>query len=155
MGCMGSADISDTSQATLLQRARTGDPRVLGETHDRDYPALYRYALFRLGDDAAAQDVASEVFLRLLDALRTGRPPQTSLGGWLFGVAAHLVVDHFRRAPRESAPLSETLVWHASPAIEVEKNLQHAQLRAAIRPLTRVQREMLATVVSAENRCHY
>jgi len=141
---MGSADISDTSQATLLQRARTGDPRVLGEIHDRYYPALYRYALFRLGDDAAAQDVAGEVFLRLLAALRIGRAPRTTLGGWLFGVAAHLVVDHFRRASRESTPLSETLVWHASPAIEVEKNIQHAQLRAAIRQLTLEQQAVLA-----------
>ena len=66
------------------------------------------------------------------------------MSGWLFGVAAHLVADHFRRAPRESAPLSETLVWHASPAIEAEKNLQHQQLRAAIRQLTLEQQAVLA-----------
>ena len=135
---------SDTSQTALLKRVRKRDLRALGEIHDRYYPALYRYALFRLGDDAAAQDVASEVFLRLLDALRAGRPPQTSLGGWLFGVAAHLVVDHFRRAPRESVPLSEAMLSHASPTAEAENNILHRQLRAAIRQLTVEQQAVLA-----------
>lgn len=141
---MRSAEISDTPQTALLKRVRTGDKHALGEIHDRYYPALYRYALFRLGDDAAAQDVAAEVFLRLLDAVQAGRPPRTTLGGWLFGVAAHLVADHFRRAPRESVPLSETLASHASPAVEAEQNLQHHELRTAIRQLTFEQQTVLA-----------
>jgi RNA polymerase sigma-70 factor (ECF subfamily) len=138
------SDTSASDNAMLLQLARAGDARGLAEIHDRYYPKLYRYALYRLGDDADAQDVAGEVFVRLLDTLRAGRPPQSTLGGWLFGVAAHLVADHFRRAPRESLPLSDGLLAHTSAAHEAEERLQHQQLRAAMRLLTAEQQEVLA-----------
>ncbi len=138
------SDTSASDNTLLLQQARAGDARALAEIHDRYYPKLYRYALYRLGDDAAAQDVAGEVFVRLLDTLRAGRPPQSTLSGWLFGVAAHLVADHFRRAPRESFPISDNLVSHTSAAHEAEERLQHQQLRLAMRQLTAEQQEVLA-----------
>ena len=141
---MLSSNISASDNAMLLQQAGTGEARALGEIHDRYYSKLYRYALYRLGDAEAAQDVAGEVFVRLLDALRAGRPPQNTLGGWLFGVAAHLVADHFRRAPRESTPMWEGRVSHASAAYEAEERLQRQQLREAMRQLTLAQQEVLA-----------
>lgn len=141
---MVSSNVSASDNALLLQQARIGDARALAEIHDRYYPKLYRYALYRLGDAAAAQDVAGEVFVRLLDTLRAGRPPQSTLGGWLFGVAAHLVADHFRRAPRESVPISDGLRSHASTALEAEERLQHQQLRETMRQLTPEQQEVIA-----------
>ena len=138
------SDTSASDNALLLQQARAGDARALAEIHDRYYPKLYRYALYRLGDDAAAQDVAGEVFVRLLDTLRAGRPPQSTLSGWLFGVAAHLVADHFRRAPRESLQILEWFTSGASAAQEAEERLQHQQLRAAMRQLTPEQQQVLA-----------
>ncbi len=139
---MSSSDAS--SPEKLLHRARAGDPRALGEIHEQYYARIFRYALFRLGDEAAAEDIASEVFVRLLDALRSNRAPHTTLGGWLFGVAAHLVVDHFRRAPREQSPLWEGLMTTDSAAHEAEERLQHSQVRAAMRRLTPDQQEVLA-----------
>jgi RNA polymerase sigma-70 factor (ECF subfamily) len=127
----------------LLQQARTGDLRALGDIHDRYYSKIYRYALLRLGDEASAQDVASEVFVRLLDALRAERAPHTTLTGWLFGVAAHLVADHFRRAPHESISLGEGMMPADSAAHEAEQRLQFEQIRAAIRRLTPDQQDVL------------
>lgn len=141
---MLSSDTSASDNAMLLQQARAGDARALAEIHDRYYPKLYRYAFYRLGDAAAAQDVAGEVFVRLLDTLRAGRPPQSTLSGWLFGVAAHLVADHFRRAPRESLEILEWFTSGTSAAQEAEERLQHQQVRAAMRQLTPEQQEVLA-----------
>jgi RNA polymerase sigma-70 factor (ECF subfamily) len=138
------SDLSASDNTLLLEQARAGDARALAEIHDRYYSKLYRYALYRLGDDAAAQDVAGEVFVRLLDALRAGRPPQTTLGGWLFGVASHLVADHFRRAPRESLQILDWFTSDASAAQEAEERLRYQQLRAAMRLLTPEQQEVLA-----------
>jgi RNA polymerase sigma-70 factor (ECF subfamily) len=129
-------------EAKLLTRARELDSRALGQIHDRYYPEIYRYALYRTGEPAAADDIAGEVFLRLLDALHAGRAPQTTLRGWLFGVAAHLVADYFRRAP--ALPLSEFLMSNASPALEVEERFRQSELHAAIRRLTPEQQSVLA-----------
>ncbi len=133
---------SITAEAVLLARARELDSRALGEIHDRYYPELYRYALYRTGDAEAAADITSEVFLRLLDALHARRPPQTTLRGWLFGVASHLVADHFRAAP--AVPLVETLAADDSPAEEVERRLKRQQAQAAIRTLSEEQQQVLA-----------
>jgi RNA polymerase sigma-70 factor (ECF subfamily) len=127
----------------LLQKAREGDARALGEIHDRFYAPLYRYALFRLGDHALAEDIASEVFLRFLDTLQSDHPPHTTLQGWLFAVAGHVVVDHIRRAPRERAPVSEALGSGHSTEAEAEARLLRDRVRAAIRRLTLDQQQVL------------
>jgi RNA polymerase sigma-70 factor (ECF subfamily) len=133
-----------SNESALLTRARELDSRALAEIHDRYYPEMYRYAMYRTSDQSVAEDVASEVFLRLLNALHAGRAPQTTLRGWLFGVASHLVADHFRRAPRENTPLDEAMIGNGSPAAEVEDRLRTDRVRAAIRRLTTEQQEVLA-----------
>jgi RNA polymerase sigma-70 factor, ECF subfamily len=129
-------------EAALLTRARTLDARALGQIHDQYYPALYRFALYRTGDPAAAEDIAAEVFVRLLDALHARRAPQSTLRGWLFGVAAHLVADHFRHGPTES--LADSLPGAASPAAEVEALQQRSAVQAALQQLSPEQQNVLA-----------
>jgi RNA polymerase sigma-70 factor, ECF subfamily len=128
--------------ATLLARARVLDAQALAHIHDQYYPALYRFALYRTSDPELAADIAGEVFVRLLDALHARRPPQTTLRGWLFGVAAHLVADHFRRAP--AAELPETLADAQSVPAEAEANLARSDVRAGLRRLTEEQQQVLA-----------
>jgi RNA polymerase sigma-70 factor (ECF subfamily) len=133
------------SDAALLARARDLDGRALALIHDQFYPALHRFALYRLGEAEAAADVAAEVFVRLLDALHAGRAPQTSLRGWLFGVASHLVADHYRRKP--AAALSDDLPdpgGAQSVASEVEARLARAAVQAEVRRLTGEQQQVLA-----------
>ncbi len=131
------------TEAELLAQARRLDARALGQIHDQYYPELYRFALYRTDDPDAAQDIVSEVFVRLLDALHKQRAPQTTLRGWLFGVAAHLVADHFRRKPRESTPLDEDWVSNGSTSAEAETRLQKQAVRRALQRLTAEQQDVL------------
>lgn len=134
----------EPTEKTLLQQARRLDERALGQIHDRYYPEIYRYALYRTGRTEVADDIAGEVFVRLLDALHQERAPRTTLRGWLFGVASNLVVDYYRKAPRESAPLDEAQAAPGSASAEAELRLQKQEVRAALRQLTREQQEVLA-----------
>ena len=134
--------VNVNDEAALLARARTLDARALGQIHDEYYPALYRFALYRTGDPATAEDIAAEVFVRLLEALRSNRAPQTTLRGWLFGVAAHLVADHFRRRPAD--PLPDTLPAAHSPAAEAEDRLQRQAVHGALQRLSPEQQNVLA-----------
>ncbi len=84
----------------LLARARHFDQDALGRIHDEYYVPLFRYALYRTGDAEMAKDIASDVLMRLLEGLRAGTGPKATLAGWLFGVAARVVSDHFRHAYR-------------------------------------------------------
>ncbi len=132
-----------TAEAALLARARDLDPGALGQIHDEFYPEIYRFALYRVGDAESAADIAADVFLRLLDALHAGRPPRTTLRGWLFGVAAHQVADYWR-GQRAPADLPEDVPDGHSLVGEVEDRLRRGEVRKAIRRLTEEQQHILA-----------
>lgn len=129
----------------LLAAARRLDSRALAAIHDRFYPDLYRYVLYRTNDEIAADDLSSEVFMRLLDTLHAGRSPD-SLRAWLFGVAAHLVADHFRRQSRRpQAELPDDLPA-PDPGLDSQITLTMTMtaVRLALQQLTEEQQQVLA-----------
>ena len=64
--------------------------------YDRNFAKVYNYVSYRVGDAAAADDVASRVFERALDRLETYDPASGPVEAWLFGIARNAVADHFR-----------------------------------------------------------
>lgn len=133
-------------ELALLARARTLDADALAEVHDRYYAPIFRYIAFRVSDRDVAEDLTSEVFTRLLSALRDKHAPQNTLRGWLYGVAARVVSDHHRRHYRApEVELDESLISRdAGPADIVEKLMTHADLKQAMRELTEDQQQVLA-----------
>ena len=77
----------------LIQQARQGDAAACAALYDRHYDAVYRYCYYHVGDVALAQDLASEVFVRMIENLATfderGRP----LLAWLYTIARNLIAD--------------------------------------------------------------
>ena len=90
------------SEAQAKPLGQSPDPGRWLDDHG-DY--LFKYAVFRLRDDTAAEDAVQETFLAALRAYEKfeGRGSERT---WLVGILKHKVVDHFRRAVRE-APLGE------------------------------------------------
>ena len=134
--------MTQTNEAHLLARAQELDSQALAEIHDRYYAEIYRYSVVRTGEQDLAEDIASEVFVRLLNTLHRGSPPHTTLRGWLYGVASHLVFDHYRR--KRVQPLDELQADGHSTQAEAEHNLLHAEVRSAMQQLTPEQQEVLA-----------
>jgi RNA polymerase sigma-70 factor (ECF subfamily) len=64
---------------------------------------LFRYAMLRLRDRSAAEDLVQETFLAALKA-RGSFSGNSSESTWLVGILKHKIADHFRRQARE-APL--------------------------------------------------
>lgn len=58
---------------------------------------LYRFAVHRLGDAGAAQEVVQEVFLRAWRHGADWDPRIAGLRGWLFAIARNAVIDEVRR----------------------------------------------------------
>jgi RNA polymerase sigma-70 factor (ECF subfamily) len=131
--------------AGLLAAARRLDSRALAAIHDRYYPDLYRYLLYRTNDPPAAEDLTSEVFMRFLDALHTGKRLD-HLPAWLFGVAGHLAADHFRRQARRPQVelVDEMMASGIGPEALAENNQRAAAVRQALSQLTDEQQQVLA-----------
>ena len=133
-------------ELTLLARARQLDPEALARIHDTYYTSIFRYVAFRVGDHATAEDLTSEVFTRLLAALREKSAPQNTLRGWLYGVAARVVNDHHRRAYHApQVELDEALVSaDHDPADIVDRKLTQESVQRAMQDLTEEQRHVLS-----------
>jgi RNA polymerase sigma-70 factor (ECF subfamily) len=61
---------------------------------------LYRYALLRTQNEAAAEDLVQDTLIAALSS-RSGYAGQSSERTWLTGILKHKIVDHFRRDWRE------------------------------------------------------
>jgi RNA polymerase sigma-70 factor (ECF subfamily) len=133
----------DVEEAHLIARVQANDPAALGEVYDRYATRIYTYLYHRLGDRFLAEDLTSEVFVRMLEAARSRRFAQTSLSGWLYRIAHNLVVDHYRSRD-EPVPLDEGLVDSAAgPASSVEARLAQEELRMALEHLTEDQQQVI------------
>jgi len=70
--------------------------------------AIYKYARRLLHDEYIAQDVVSDVFIRLMEKIEIGEGPRTNVRSYLYQTAYHCVVDEARRN-RQLGPLELAL----------------------------------------------
>ena len=61
---------------------------------------LFRYALLRVGDRIAAEELVQETFLAALQG-RSNFKGQSDFSTWLVGILKHKIMDHFRRQERD------------------------------------------------------
>jgi RNA polymerase sigma-70 factor, ECF subfamily len=152
---MGALDLGSTSdrrtaavqdELELLARARALDNDALAQIHDAYYAPIFRYVAFRVGDRDTADDLTSEVFTRFLASLRTHHAPNSTLRGWLYGVASNVVSDHRRKQQRgPSLGLDETIASREIGPVEAaEAALAREDLRRAVADLTEEQQNVLA-----------
>ena len=137
--------IMSVSEQNELEDLRRLEPQAISAAYDRYFPEVYRFVRFRLNDEHVAEDIASDVFVRLLEASRSGRGPQTNLKAWLLSTASHIVVDHLRKSYRRpESELPETLPDGApSLAADFEKLERDRRLKNAMSTLTEEQQYVI------------
>jgi len=122
------------------------DRQSIGQIYDQYFSEVYRYVLYRIGDAVLAEDIAADVFLRLVEASQTGKGPQTNLKGWLIATASHIVADQFRKKYRRTEEsISDELPDRGPlPAAEIDQREQHRRVESAYKILTPEQQEVIA-----------
>jgi len=136
--------IFDEQQA--LDGLKNLDSQIIGAVYDEYFPEVYRYVRYRLNDEQAAEDIASDVFLRLLEAAQNKRGPRTNLKAWLLATASHAVIDHLRqvyRRPSEALP-EDLLDLDSAPHDIFDQREQKRNVQQAYAELTAEQQHVLA-----------
>jgi len=128
----------------LIQRAKRGDPQAFAEIYDRCQPPIYRYIFYRVKDESVAEDLTSEVFVRLVEKIDQftyrGRP----VLAWLYTIARNLITDHHRQSQKAPLPLLERIVsGNADPEQATQKTFTQERLTDAIAELTEGQRQVI------------
>jgi RNA polymerase sigma-70 factor, ECF subfamily len=93
-------------------QAPSPDPGLWLDQHGN---YLFRYATFRLRDKSVAEDIVQETLLAALQAYQNfaGRGSERT---WLVGILKHKIIDHYRRASRET------------PESQLENDFEHDEL---------------------------
>jgi RNA polymerase sigma-70 factor (ECF subfamily) len=133
---------------SLLARVRQWDEEALAEVYDQFAPALYRYVYRLTGHENISQDIVADTFHRFLIALRNGSGPEKQLSAWLYRVAHNLVVDHYRRQPKQevlSLQDNDIDVPVADGSeLRVEQQELATRTRVALQYLTPLQQQVIA-----------
>ena len=133
----------------LVKDAQKGDSAALAALYERFFDQLYRYVSFKSGNRAEAEDITTDVFVKMLESIHSFKWQGHPFSSWLFRIAHNLIVDYFRRAARKkTVPLeaATATVGTTSDDIDrvVETNLTMSEVRVAMSGLTSLQQEVIS-----------
>lgn len=116
----------------VLAGAVDGDERCFAAIWRDLQPALLRY--LRVVARGAADDVASETWLDVVQTLDRFRGDEAGFRAWVFTIARHRALDWQRRASRQQAAAvpTELLAHHAAPDDPAAAALEAMSTEAAL-----------------------
>ena len=141
------------SDAELVKAFKEGDPGALDELISRYKGPLYAYLLRLARDRDAADDLLQEVFVKVIKKLGA-YGEEDKFSAWLYTVAHHAVMDHFRAGARrredslyaadgDARPLADTLASREPSPEDAFASAESAgALEAAFARLSPEQREV-------------
>jgi RNA polymerase sigma-70 factor, ECF subfamily len=86
----------------LVDHMLEGDERAFDEFFDTNFDRLFRFALRRLGEAAAAEDVAQVTLVQAIRKLHTWRG-EAALFTWLCAICRRELLAHWRRTGQQPA----------------------------------------------------
>jgi len=94
--------VDEEKDETLAERAATGCRTSFARLLERHYDRIYRLAWRWTGSQAAAEDIAQDVALKLARAIKSFRA-EAAFATWLYRIAYTTTVDFLRSAQRSVA----------------------------------------------------
>ncbi len=136
-----------TIDVNVIRGAQAGRPDQVTRLYEHYHASIFRYLYYRVGDRQTAEDLTSDVFLRMIRNL-SGYSVQDSSApfqAWLFQIAHNLVTDHYRRSSiHPQVELGEHLAaTEPEPDAGVELHLTNENLRLALSKLKEDQRDVV------------
>jgi RNA polymerase sigma-70 factor (ECF subfamily) len=129
----------------IVRRAQHYEEDALRALYEKYYPKIYNYGFLQMGDVHAAEDLAADVMLKMIESVRSYKFQGLPFGAWVFRIARNRLIDlHRKRKRRGEVDLSETLASTlASPAALAERAIERGQLQVALKHLTDEQRQVI------------
>jgi RNA polymerase sigma-70 factor, ECF subfamily len=136
------------TEGDLLARLQRREPEALAELYDRYGGLVYRLILRIVRDQASAEDLVQETFLRAWNRAGGFDAARGAVGPWLLAVARNRAIDYLRyqsRRSESSIDLNET----EHPALFADMrsdpmNFDHVRhVKRALEQLNPQQREAI------------
>ncbi len=128
----------------VFKRVRSGDRAAIGALFERYHTGIFRYLYYKVGDIHTAEDLTSEVFLRLLRSISQQDPDSIQPQAWLYKIARNLAIDYYRKhQTHQPVSLEENISLNEMIDANVENNLNNQVLYKAVNALPFDQREVI------------
>jgi len=138
------------SDARLMQAWCSGDDDAFDQLYERYSSGLYGYVYNSCHVEAIARELFQDIWLKVING-RASYSADAPFRAWLFRIARHHVIDHYRRQPAKPLePFDEATTSNAST---VERELgpdevaslaeREGALHEALRQLPAAQRDAI------------
>ena len=130
----------------LVERAQRGDRAALEELYLIHFDRIYSYLHLSVGSRHDAEDLTTQTFVKMLEAIGRFQWRSVPFSAWLFRIAHNLAMDHFRAnrrwQPEEEIPES-VQGEERSAEEEAPASLGDTSMLALIERLSPEQRQVL------------
>jgi RNA polymerase sigma-70 factor (ECF subfamily) len=145
-----------------LDRARRGEPEALSALYRQFLPGVFGYVAARVPDRATAEDLTSEVFLKMVEGIgRLRAHEEAGFAAWILQIARITVASYYRKRENQPTIVSLTLSsWAgedeeqaylalptphpaADPVYQAEVREEWGDVVEAMNALTEEQRQVL------------
>jgi RNA polymerase sigma-70 factor (ECF subfamily) len=84
----------------LVERAQQGEEEALEQLYLLHFDRIYSYLHMSVGNRHDAEDLTTQTFLKMLEAIGRFRWRSVPFSAWLFRIAHNVAMDHFRATRR-------------------------------------------------------
>jgi RNA polymerase sigma factor (sigma-70 family) len=124
-------------EAMVLARAQRGDMQAFAELYRCFGRACFQLALRVLGQRQQAEDMVHEVFLKMMDTIRSYRG-DAPFGAWLKRLTVNACIDQLRRQRHSGEDDAESIFANAASAdMEAAEIVDTGSLLARLPPRAR------------------
>ena len=103
----------DLSDERLMLAYRDGDGAAFEALYARYRTRLYRHLVHQCGDARLAEEFYQDIWLKVVNA-RADYEPLAKFSTWLYRIAHHRLIDHYRQHARNVVDLFDSL-WLGYP----------------------------------------
>lgn len=97
----------DCSDERLMLAYRDGDAKAFEALYRRYRGSLHRYLIHQCGSPACAEELYQDIWIKVVNA-RADYEPLAKFSTWIFRIAHHRLLDHYRKTAPEAAARYET-----------------------------------------------
>jgi RNA polymerase sigma-70 factor (ECF subfamily) len=138
--------MQEVDDMDLVRQAQAGQIHAVGELYDRHRLRIFRFIRCKVANTQQAQDLTSEVFLRMVNHLADFEPRGVPFTAWLYRIARNLIIQDGQEAAAAAVvPLGQAEEMRSSdnPAAAVEQQWQIEQVWQGLENLDPAQREVI------------
>lgn len=136
--------LSKTTLQETVHNAQKGDLKALSELYELYFDRIYRYIFVRVQNKEEAEDLTSQVFLKMVEKIAKFSWQGSGFTAWLFKIAHNQVVDWYRsKLPVEAEKEAEPAVKTNNPEEMVLVNEAVTEVLKSLSSLSEQQRDVL------------